>query len=89
MTKLLCHCNRYDGRIDVVLEGGWNLDRIEQSGLDFFRRVRDCFRTEAKLNPTKVKRVNANRPVEDVWADVWAEVEDYLQGLGVLDVTPA
>ena len=82
--------------LDVGVEEGLkrasvreDMDRIEQSGLEFFRRVRDCFRTEAKFNPKVVKRVNANQSIEAVWADVWAEVEQYLQGLGVLDVTPA
>lgn len=60
-----------------------DLDRIEQSGLDFFRRVRDCFRTEAKLNSGVVKRVNANQPVEKVWEDVWDIVKAYLNGLGM------
>lgn len=84
--------------LDVSVEEGLkrasvreDLDRIEQSGLEFFRRVRDCFRTEAKFNPDRVKRVNANQPVEQVWAEVWTHVSNYLIALGVLaeTATPA
>ena len=77
--------------LDVSVEEGLkrasvreDLDRIEQSGLEFFRRVRDCFRTEALRNPDRVKRVNANQPVEQVWADVWKHVEKHLTDLAVL-----
>ena len=77
--------------LDVDVEEGLkrasvreDLDRIEQSGLEFFRRVRDCFRTEALRNPDLVKRVNANQPVEQVWAAVQTIVDNYLIGLGVL-----
>ena len=77
--------------LDVDVEEGLkrasvreDLDRIEQSGLEFFRRVRDCFRTEALRKPDLVKRVNANQPVEQVWAAVQTIVDNYLIGLGVL-----
>lgn len=47
-------------------------DRIEQEPTSFFRRVRDGYRTAAKMEPERVVRINANRSVEEVFATVWS-----------------
>lgn len=54
-------------------------DRIEEAGLDFFRRARDGFRTAAKMEPERVVRVNANREVEAVFMDVLTHVRRLME----------
>ena len=46
-------------------------DRIEQAGADFHARLARGFRELAKGEPYRIKTVDANGTVEEVWEAVW------------------
>lgn len=45
-------------------------DRLEQSGMDFHKRVYDGYVKVAEKFPDHVVRINADRPIEEVFADI-------------------
>jgi dTMP kinase len=49
---------------------GGNLDRMEMRGLEFHRRVREGFLTEARRESGKIVVVDASRPIEAVQEDL-------------------
>lgn len=50
-------------------------DRFEQESMDFFERVRARFVELARGHPERIKVVNADRPIEEVTADLTAHVD--------------
>lgn len=55
-----------------------DLDRFEQAGADFHRRVMDGFRTMASDDPTRWVTVDASGPKDDVTATIRAAVHERL-----------
>ena len=53
-------------------------DRIESSGDDFKQRVAEGFLVEAKKNPQRIVVIDAGRSIEEVAADIRADVEGLL-----------
>ena len=53
-------------------------DRIEESGDEFFRTVRDCYRTAAHMDSKYIRRVNANAPIETVFDSVMEIVREFI-----------
>lgn len=45
-------------------------DRLEQSGMDFHKRVYDGYVKVAEKFPDHFVRINADRPIEEVFADI-------------------
>lgn len=50
-------------------------DRMEAQGLAYLESVRQGFLTEARQRPGEIVVVNADRPPEEVHAEVWGAVE--------------
>lgn len=51
-------------------------DRMEQSGMDFHKRVYDGYVRVAKKFPEHFVRINADRPVEDVFENILSTLEN-------------
>lgn len=51
-------------------------DRLEQSGMDFHKRVYDGYVKAAEKFPDHFVRINADRPVEDVFEDILSTLEN-------------
>lgn len=51
-------------------------DRLEQSGMDFHKRVYDGYVMAAEKFPDHFVRINADRPVEDVFEDILSTLEN-------------
>lgn len=51
-------------------------DRLEQSGMDFHKRVYDGYVRVAEKFPDHFVRINADRPVEDVFEDILSTFEN-------------
>ncbi len=51
-------------------------DRLEQSGMDFHKRVYDGYVRVAEKFPDHFVRINADRPVEDVFEDILSTLEN-------------
>lgn len=51
-------------------------DRMEQSGMDFHKRVYDGYVRVAEKFPEHFVRINADRPVEDVFEDILSTLEN-------------
>ena len=49
---------------------GQEKDRMESSGIEFFNRVRNGYLEIAKIEPSRVKVIDATRSIEDVYKDV-------------------
>jgi dTMP kinase len=71
--------------LDVGLDVAWKrrsireeTDRIEGNSEEFFRTVRDCYRTAAHMDSNLIKRVNANGPVDEVLDTVLGIISDYI-----------
>lgn len=58
--------------------GGKTLDRMEAAGEDFRARVRAGFMELAKGQPGRIRVVDADRSLEDVWQQVLSAVQEYL-----------
>lgn len=50
-------------------------DRIEQRPMDYHQQVRENYLRQAKQDPREYRVIDADRPPEQVAADVWKEVE--------------
>lgn len=46
-------------------------DRIEEEPPEFFERVRDTYRDLARLEPERVRLIDASRPEDEVAAGIW------------------
>lgn len=51
-------------------------DRLEQSGMDFHKRVYDGYVRVAEKFPEHFVRINADRPVEDVFENILSTLEN-------------
>lgn len=60
--------------------GRGELDRIEQSGLDFFNRTRDRYLALVKDNP-KAVIINAGQDLEKVTADIQHAVQEFVNSV--------
>ena len=58
---------------------GAPLDRMEIEKEDFFQRVQAGYAHVAEAEPARVRRVDASRPIEDVFEDVRAVVDEALR----------
>ena len=58
-------------------------DRLEQSGEQFFQRVRDGFRETARKNPDRVVSIDASGPVEETQKQVRAALDEALAWKGL------
>ena len=62
--------------LDIRVEDGFSRkandvkDRIESSGLEFFNNVREGYLEVAKLNPGRVKVLDASKSIEDLHAEI-------------------
>ena len=62
--------------LDISVEDGFSRkvndikDRIESSGLKFFNNVREGYLEVAKLNPGRVKVLDASKSIEDLHAEI-------------------
>ncbi len=59
---------------------GSQKDRMESAGKDFHKRVRNGYLEIAKQNPTRVKVVDANLPIEEVFKQVKKLIDNIIQG---------
>ena len=59
-------------------ELGLGLDRMEQMGLDFHRKVRDGFLSRVKAEPGRIRLVDASGTEEQVAGLIWEQVEPVL-----------
>jgi dTMP kinase len=57
---------------------GRGSDRFESERAEFHRRVRDGFLAIAKAEPSRVTAIDADRPVDEVTADIRCEVDALL-----------
>jgi len=60
------------------LRSGENLDRIEVEKDDFFHRVYAAFEEIHRNNPERVHKIDSNRSIEAISADVFAEIDALL-----------
>ena len=62
--------------LDIRVEDGFSRkvndvkDRIESSGLEFFNNVREGYLEVAKLNPGRMKVLDASKNIEDLHAEI-------------------
>ena len=54
-------------------------DRIEQRPLAYHEQVRRNYLAQAQADPGRYRLIDANRPAQEVAADVWREVEPLLK----------
>lgn len=47
------------------------MDRMEQENIDFHNRVTAGFNEIAKENPKRVQKIDGNRPIEEIAAEIW------------------
>ena len=59
-----------------------NQDRMENENLEFHRQVRKGFLALASETPERIKVIDADRPVEAVWASIEACLRDFLMKRG-------
>lgn len=59
---------------------GSQKDRMESAGKDFHKRVRNGYLEIAKQNPRRVKVVDANLPIEEVFKQVKKLIDNIIQG---------
>ena len=68
LTFLLdCHPFQSIGRINKFR----NKDRFETEGLDFYQAIRSGYLEIAKLEPKRIKIINAELPIPDVASIIW------------------
>ena len=57
---------------------GKTKDRLESQGMEFHKKVRNGYLELAKQDPQRIKVVNANKSINEVWHDVKKIVEELL-----------
>ena len=55
-------------------------DRFELEGSEFFQRVRACFLALAAQHPQRIRVIDADRPLDEVTADLIAQLDSLLAG---------
>ena len=60
------------------MANGAPLDRLEIEKEDFFARVQAGFEAVAQAEPSRVRRIDASRGIEDVFQDVVRAVDRLL-----------
>ena len=55
-----------------------NLDRMEIEKDEFFIRVYDAFEELHRADPRRIHRIDSNRSIEEISADVQADIDDLL-----------
>ena len=60
------------------LRSGGSLDRIEVEKDEFFLRVYEAFEQIHRAEPQRVHRIDSNRSIEEIAADVRAELDALL-----------
>ena len=55
-------------------------DRIENEKMDFHTKVYEGYKSLVEMFPDRIKRVDASRIVDDIWADVKLKLDDLLKG---------
>ena len=60
------------------LRSGGSLDRIEVEKDEFFLRVYEAFEQIHRAEPQRVHRIDSNRSIEEIAADVRAEMDALL-----------
>ncbi|MBQ8962816.1 MAG: dTMP kinase, partial [Clostridia bacterium] len=73
---LLLEVNRSESRRRMA--NGAPLDRLEIEKEDFFARVQAGFEAVAQAEPSRVRRIDASRGIEDVFQDVVRAVDRLL-----------
>ena len=58
---------------------GQEKDRMENSGMEFFNRVREGYLKIAQNEPKRIKVINSTKTIDEVFADTIAVVEKYLK----------
>ena len=54
-------------------------DRLEREKMDFHYKVYEGYQAICKANPDRVIRIDADRPAEEVWADIRAHLQEILE----------
>ena len=66
------------------------LDRMENQGDDYRRRLREGFLSEARRAGSNVQVIDADRPIESVQSDIWRRASQVLQSVScAIDKPPA
>jgi dTMP kinase len=73
------HGRGHDGGHDGGAEGWDGGDRLERETVVFHARVREGFLALARIDPQRIRVIDARRAVADVQADITAAVEGLLQ----------
>jgi len=60
-------------------EAEWN--RMDQKEIEFHRRVRQGYLAMAQQDPERWFVLDADRPIEEIEADIWKRVERILEGV--------
>jgi dTMP kinase len=55
------------------------LDRIEQKGLEYHRRVREGFHRIAENQPKRIVVINAHRTEDEIAGDIWTDCKRLLE----------
>ena len=50
-------------------------DRIENEMLDFHKKVYEGYKTLARMDPKRIKTIDATKPEEEVWRDVRRQLD--------------
>ena len=67
----------FDLPVDVALNRvGKNHDRMESSGVEFFERVRHGYIELSKKYPERIKLIDAQRSIDEVFKDVRKYVDE-------------
>lgn len=70
----------YDVDIETSMSRvGQEKDRMENSGMEFFNRVRDGYLKIAKNEPQRVKVINSTKTIDEVFEDTIGVIEEYLK----------
>ncbi|UDF02358.1 dTMP kinase [Asticcacaulis sp. AND118] len=59
-----------------ALSRGDDENRFESKGLAFHERLREGFLRRAATHPQRYRLIDADRPIEDIRVNIWAEVSD-------------
>jgi len=57
---------------------GKNKDRLESEGLEFYQKVKNGFLKLAEIYPERIKVINANQPIDEVFEQVKTVLSNYL-----------
>ena len=57
---------------------GGEKDRLEAEGLEFHKKLRQGYLDIAKNDPKRVKVIDANQSIEEVFSDTLKVIEEFL-----------